>query len=428
MVVQETILAVDDKPDNLRLLSNILTGAAYKVRKVTSGRLALDAARIEPPDLILLDVMMPELDGYQVCEALKQQPETCDIPVIFLSALDSQSDKVRAFTVGGIDYITKPFQQQEVLARVKTHLQLRRLSQSLQQQNSQLQAEVEQRQQTEAELTSTLQDLRATQAQIVAKEKLASLGALMAGIAHELRNPLNFVNNYAESSVELITELIGDVANLANLAPAEGALDLAPLQAELVELRDNALAIHQHGQRAERIINSMMRHVHSSSDERQATDLNQLVEEAFKLAYHSRRSKLPDFNLTLQANFDPGVGQIKATTDLIRALINVIDNACYALYKKQQQDQDFRPTLSITTQKLPTQVKIQIRDNGIGIAPEAQSRIFDPFFTTKAKEGTGLGLSITHDIVVGQHQGSLSLTSELDVYTEFTLLLPLELP
>ncbi len=422
MAAQINILAVDDKPDNLRLLSKMLTGEAYKVRKVTSGRLAIEAARLNPPDLILLDIMMPDLDGYQVCEALKQQPETRDIPVIFLSALDDQANKVKAFVAGGVDYVTKPFQQEEVLARVRTHLQIRQLNQSLQAQNLQLQTEVTQRQQTEAELQITLQELRDTQAQIIVKEKLASLGALMAGIAHELRNPLNFVNNYAEGSVELLNELLEDLNSTLNEP------DSAELQERLIELRDNALAIHQHGQRAERIINSMMQHARSLPSEQQRVALNQLVEESFKLAYHSRRSNLPDFRVTLNANYDPSIGQIELFADLSRALINLIDNACYALYKKQQQDAAFQPMLQITTRRLPSQIEIRIRDNGTGIDADAQSRIFDPFFTTKANEGTGLGLSIAHDIVVGQHRGNLSVISELDNYTEFTLLLPLNLP
>ncbi len=422
MAAQINILAVDDKPDNLRLLSKMLTGEAYKVRKVTSGRLAIEAARLNPPDLILLDIMMPDLDGYQVCEALKQQPETRDIPVIFLSALDDQANKVKAFVAGGVDYVTKPFQQQEVLARVRTHLQIRQLNQSLQAQNLQLQTEVTQRQQTEAELQITLQELRDTQAQIIVKEKLASLGALMAGIAHELRNPLNFVNNYAEGSVELLGELLEELNSLLSKH------DSAELQERLIELRDNALAIHQHGQRAERIINSMMQHARSLLSERQRVDLNQLVEESFKLAYHSRRSNLPDFRVTLNASYDPSIGEVELFADLSRALINLIDNACYALYKKQQQDAAFQPMLQITTRRLPSQIEIRIRDNGTGIDAAAQSRIFDPFFTTKANEGTGLGLSIAHDIVVGQHRGNLSVISELDNYTEFTLLLPLNLP
>ncbi|MBW4465851.1 MAG: response regulator [Pegethrix bostrychoides GSE-TBD4-15B] len=423
MAVQASILAVDDKPDNLRLLAKILMGEAYKVRKVTTGRQALEAARLNPPDLILLDIMMPELDGYQICQALKQQPETCDIPIIFLSALDNQTDKVRAFTVGGVDYITKPFQQQEVLARVKTHLQIQQLTQSLRLQNSRLQAEVQQRQQTAAELTATLQELRDTQAQIIAKEKLASLGGLMAGIAHELRNPLNFVNNYAESSAELIDDLLSEIRSVS---PTD--ISLAELQAQLTEIRENALSIHQHGQRAERIITSMMQHARNRSDDRQLVDLNQLMEESFKLAYHSRRSNLPNFKVTLETDYDPSMGELELSTDLHRAFINLIDNACYALYKKQQQHSAFVPTLRIATRRLPSQVEIRIRDNGIGIAPEIQAQVFDPFFTTKANEGSGLGLSITHDIVVGQHRGSLSLVSELDDYTEFTLLLPTAFP
>lgn len=422
MAVRENILVVDDKPDNLRLLSNILTGEGYKVRKVLNGRLAVDAAQLDPPDLILLDIMMPEPDGYQVCRDLKANQKTQEIPIIFLSALDTIADKVKAFTVGGVDYITKPFQQEEVLARVKTHLQIRRLNQTLQERNTLLKQEVSQRQKIEGELKATLQELRETQGQIVAKEKLASLGALMAGIAHELRNPLNFVNNYAEGSLELISEIRSEIeAKASQLEPEL----LASLQELLVEVCDNAIAIHQHGQRAERIIQSMMQHARTEQGDRQLTDFKNLLEEATDLAYHSRRAQIPGFNITLHTEFDPAIGKIKVFPDLSRAFINLIDNACYAVHKKQQLlDGDYQPTVWITAQNLPHQIEVRIRDNGIGIDPDLQKKIFDPFFTTKANEGTGLGLSITYDVIVGQHRGTLTVNSELNVYTEFVVTLP----
>lgn len=445
MVTSADILVVDDKPDNLRLLSSILTNEGFKVRKVLSGQLAVDAAQIHPPDLILLDIMMPQPDGYQVCQDLKANPCTADIPIIFLSALDTVADKIKAFTAGGVDFISKPFQQEEVLARVKTHLQIRQLTKALQEQNQRLQAEIQQRCQVEAELSQALHELKSTQEQIIVKEKLASLGALMAGIAHELRNPLNFVMNYAESSVELAAEALdeltaatgprGESAPDAATEPSHSELSsetkrLATLQEILSDLRDNAAAIHQHGQRAERIIRMMMQHTRTEPCERKPTNLNELVAEALDLTYHSKRAQDSDFNLTIQTDYDPAVGMLSVSaSDLGRALINLIENACYALQEKYHQSPvGFTPTLLIQTRRHPDAVEIRIRDNGIGIAPEIQTKIFDPFFTTKAANGTGLGLSITYDVIVGQHQGTLKVTSQPQVFTEFLIGIPAQFP
>jgi two-component system, NtrC family, sensor kinase len=423
MGIRENILVVDDKPDNLRLLSNILAKEGYKVRKVLNGRLAVDAAQLDPPDLILLDIMMPAPDGYEVCQTLKANPQTQDIPIIFLSALDTVTDKVKAFTVGGVDYITKPFQQEEVLARVRTHLDMRRLNRALQQRNLMLKQEIKHRRRVAAELKQTLQELRATQEQIVVKEKLAALGALMAGIAHELRNPLNFVNNYAESSVELLDDI---QAELTAQAESIDPILLESLQESLADVRANAAIIYQHGQRAERIIQTMMQHTRAEPGDRRLTNLISLLEEAIELAYHSKRAQFPDFNVTIQTDYDAAIGLVNVSpSDLSRAFINLIDNACYAVYKKQQENESFEPIITITARSLAEQVEIKIRDNGIGIAPDVLNKVFDPFFTTKLNEGTGLGLSITYEVIVEQHRGSLEVNSELNSYTEFVITLPI---
>ncbi len=422
MIKKENILVIDDKPDNLRLLSNILTEAGYKVRKVLNGRLAIDAAQLDPPDLILLDIMMPETDGYQVCQSLKQSRQTEDIPIIFLSALDTVANKVKAFTMGGVDYITKPFQQEEVLARVKTHLQLRQLNRSLQQRNTLLKQEVKRRKKIAAELKTTLQELQAAQAQILIQEKVASLGTLTAGIAHELQNPLNFVNHSAESSIELVADTRTVIETQAiQLAPE--LLEL--LRERLTDIQENARAIHQHGQRAEQIIHNMMQPTQKLSN-RQWVNLNTLLAEATDVVSQRWRVKLPEFNITIHTEYDPALVSIEASSsDLSRAFINLIDNACYAVYYKQRQaNATFEPTIWITTHQRDHQIKVQIRDNGVGIAPDTQQQIFDPFFTTKANEGTGLGLFIAHDVIVAQHQGTLTVRSEINEYTEFTALFP----
>ncbi|NJO80420.1 MAG: response regulator [Cyanobacteria bacterium RM1_2_2] len=422
MIKKENILVIDDKPDNLRLLSNILTEAGYKVRKVLNGRLAIDAAQLDPPDLILLDIMMPETDGYQVCQSLKQSRQTEDIPIIFLSALDTVANKVKAFTMGGVDYITKPFQQEEVLARVKTHLQLRQLNRSLQQRNTLLKQEVKRRKKIAAELKTTLQELQAAQAQILIQEKVASLGTLTAGIAHELQNPLNFVNHSAESSIELVA----DTRTVIETQAAQLAPELLELLRErLADIQENARAIHQHGQRAEQIIHNMMQPTQKLSN-RQWVNLNTLLAEATDVVSQRWRVKLPEFNITIHTEYDPALVSIEASlSDLSRAFINLIDNACYAVYYKQRQaNATFEPTIWIRTHQRDHQIKVQIQDNGVGIAPDTQQQIFDPFFTTKANEGTGLGLFIAHDVIVAQHQGTLTVRSEINEYTEFTALFP----
>lgn len=273
--------------------------------------------------------------------------------------------------------------------------------------------------------------LKAIQQQVIAKEKLASLGALAAGIAHELRNPLNFVNNYAEGSVELTEELLIEIDNQSEHLDADTADYIKQM---LTDIKDNAAAIHNHGQRAESIIQSMMQHARTDSGQHQPADLNALLDQALEWACHSKQVKDNHFNVTIHKNYDASIGQLEVVeADLNRALINIIDNACYAIALKQQDAQQqtnnegatFTPTLWLTTRTLEEAVEIRIRDNGIGIAPAIAEKIFNPFFTTKpAGEGTGLGLSLTHDIIVGQHNGTLKVESELKVYTEFIMTLP----
>ena len=406
----EEILIVDDNPNNLRVLSTVLAEQGYDVRIATNGQMALESVQSQPPDLIFLDIKMPDMDGYDVCRWLKQKETTRDVPVIFISALDDVLDKVKAFNVGCADYVTKPFQQEEVLARARVHLRLRQATQTLERQNEDLQ--------------QTLQQLKAAQAQIIANEKLASLGMLTAGIAHEICNPLNFVNNYAKVSVKLTETVFSDIER--HSTPLSAAT-VDAVKALLNDIRGNLAAIHQHGQRAESIIRNMMQHARTGRIPYQLTNLNGVLAHAIQLVYHSIRAKNPDFNLKINADYDDVMGQLElAASDINRAFINIIENACYALQAKQvQTDETFTPTLWVKTSRRNSSVEIQIRDNGLGIEPEIQEKIFQPFFTTKpVGEGTGLGLSITHDIIVGQHQGTLSLATEPGNYTEFIITLP----
>ncbi|MEG4318496.1 MULTISPECIES: AAA family ATPase [unclassified Microcoleus] len=273
--------------------------------------------------------------------------------------------------------------------------------------------------------------LQAAQKQMIAQEKLSSLGMLTAGVAHELRNPLNFVNNYAELSVELTEELLAEIESNSEHLDADTRDYIKEM---LTDIKDNATAIHEHGQRADTIIHSMMQHARIDSGHRQRADLNALLDQAVDLAYQSRRASDDRFNAIICKDYDRTLGTWDVVAgDLSRAFINLIDNACYAVCEQQKylespadsQPQIFTSQLCIKTQNLGNVAQIRIRDNGKGIPAEILDKIFNPFFTTKpAGERTGLGLSLTHDIIVGQHGGTLQVETEPGVYTEFIIRLP----
>jgi len=307
------------------------------------------------------------------------------------------------------------------ITNAKLYAEVNQLNQNLEQANQQLEAYSETLEQKVEERTA---ELKTAQKQIVASEKLASLGALTAGIAHEIRNPLNFVTSLATLSEELTSEIAEQIDRQFQNLDSE-SLEL--INENLTYLKRNVSEINEQGQRANSIIQSMLMHARSEGSIRQKTDINALVAQALQLAYHSIRAKDKTFNLTIETDYDQSIGELDvAFSDLSRALINIIDNACYASYiKLSKMTADFNPTVSVTTKNLGTAIEIRIRDNGIGIPQENQQKIFLPFFTTKPPgQGTGLGLSITHDIIVGQHRGNLEVQTETGNYTEFIITLP----
>ena len=276
---------------------------------------------------------------------------------------------------------------------------------------------------TAAEVALT--DLRRTQDRLVQTEKMASLGQLTAGIAHEIKNPLNFVNNFSDLSVDLLNELNEAVAP-GKLAVADG------LRAEIDDitttLKGNLEKIAEHGRRADSIVKNMLLHSRTGPSEHRAIDLNTTVEEALNLAYHGARAETPGFNITMEKDLDPKAGTVDLyPQEFIRVMLNLIGNGFYAARNRANQttDQDYEPTLRLTTRDLGEQVEIRVRDNGTGISDAVRDKIFEPFFTTKpAGEGTGLGLSLSYDIVVKQHGGRLTVDSQIDTFTEFTITLP----
>jgi two-component system, NtrC family, sensor kinase len=273
------------------------------------------------------------------------------------------------------------------------------------------------------ELTKSLEELRTAQNRLVQTEKLASLGQLTAGIAHEIKNPLNFVNNFSAISVELIDEL--------QAALPKTSLDDAA-RAEISELTDllrgNLDKILQHGKRADSIVKNMLLHSREGSGERRQVDLNSIIDEALNLAYHGARAEKQEFKIRLERSFDPAAGEVELfPQEITRVFLNLISNGFYAAMKRKAETKldGYEATLAAATRNLGDCVEIRIRDNGGGIAPEVREKMFNPFFTTKPPgEGTGLGLSLSYDIIVKQHAGSIEVDTEPGEFTEFRIILP----
>jgi signal transduction histidine kinase len=273
------------------------------------------------------------------------------------------------------------------------------------------------------ELAASLEDLRTTQDRLVQTQKLASLGQLTAGIAHEIKNPLNFVNNFSVVSAELIDEL-QDILKRVSVDDKTGA-EIKELTATL---QGNLDKVVQHGKRADAIVKNMLLHSREGSGEHRLVDINALVEEGLNLAYHGARAEKQGFNITLQRSLDPAAGEVDVfPQDITRVLLNLISNGFYAATKRRAETNggDYEPTLVAETRNLGDRVEITIRDNGTGIPPDVKEKMFNPFFTTKpAGEGTGLGLSISHDIIVKQHGGSIEVKTQTGEFTEIRIILP----
>jgi GAF domain-containing protein len=308
--------------------------------------------------------------------------------------------EVRPFTEKQIEFVAN-FAKQAVIAIQNAHL-LNELKKRT------------------TELSQSLDDLRAAQDRLVQTEKLASLGQLTAGIAHEIKNPLNFVNNFSSLSAELTDELNDTLKDAGLTDKLRDEVD------ELTRLlKANLEKVVQHGKRADSIVKNMLLHSRAGAGEQRSADVNTLVEESLNLAYHGARAEKPGFNITLQRDFDASAGAAELfPQEITRALLNLISNGFYAATRRNGET-GFEPTLLATTKDLGGSVEIRIRDNGTGIPPEVKEKMFNPFFTTKpAGEGTGLGLSMTHDIVVKQHGGRIDVETRPGEFTEFTIILP----
>jgi signal transduction histidine kinase len=367
----------------------------------TTSRVALEGKPIHNPD-VLADPNYraseyQRLGNYRTMLGIPLLREGAPIGVFILTR-----EQVRPFADRQIELVTS-FADQAVIAIENVRL-------------------FDQVQERTNELSLSLDELRTAQDRLVQTEKLASLGQLTAGIAHEIKNPLNFVNNFSSLSTELIDEL--------NDALKPVTID-EKVRAEIDELtnmlKGNLEKVVQHGKRADSIVKNMLLHSREGSGEHRPADINAIVEESLNLAYHGARAEKSGFNITLKHDLDPSAGVVDLyPQEITRVFLNLISNGFYAAAKRKEAGEaGFEPSLTAATKNLGNKVEIRIRDNGTGIPPEVKEKMFNPFITTKpAGEGTGLGLSMSHDIVVKQHGGQMEVDTELGQFTEFIITLP----
>ena len=393
------ILIADDNENNLRVLSTMLREEDYTVRVATNGLQVLRSVGASKPDLILLDIHMPEMDGYTTCERLKADPMFNEIPVIFISALTETFNKVKAFETGAVDYITKPFQVEEVKMRVRTHLLLRRRS---------------------LELENAIAELKSVQLKLVEAEKMASLGVLSAGIAHEINNPINFVYAGVNSLIKNFNELqkaMDAVLQYAFQCPEAAKEINAICEKHRLPERMNTIPmlandIKTGAQRTTEIVKGLRLFTRSDQEEKALSNVVDSMEAALLLLKNQYKSKAE-----IIRQYDEDIPSIKCYPgQLTQALVNILHNAIDAIEEKG--------TITISLQYHEPLLLICISDTGSGIPEHLVSKIFDPFFTTKAVGGgMGLGLSITHGII-GKHQGTIRVESKVGSGTSFFIELP----
>ncbi len=420
------ILLVDDNPTNLKVLFEAIGGYGWKALMATDGESAIEQAEYAQPDLILLDVMMPGIDGFETCRRLKANPITENIPIIFMTALSETTDKVKGLEIGAVDYITKPFQKEEVIARLKLHLKLSLLTRNLEQQ-------VEQR---TAELTQSVGQLQQTQLQLIQSEKMSTLGQLVAGIGHEINNPIGFIGG----SCGNIEEYINDIFSLIKLQQEKLADSDDREIEELIEEIDLEYLMED----LPKLMNSMRQGITRLKDISLSlrtfarTDIAHQVEyqihEGLDSTLMLLKHRLKDIGNRPQIDIIKNYNELPPITcypgQLNQVFMNIIANAIDAfddLHSADDSTTNLPYTITIATSVDSTQntVLICIEDNALGMTPEVQSRIFEQSFTTKpVGKGTGLGLAISHQIIVDKHSGKIDCFSTAGKGTKFIITLP----
>ncbi|MDZ7962670.1 MAG: response regulator [Aulosira sp. DedQUE10] len=410
------ILIVDDNPTNLSVLSEALSIAGFRFRVAVNGESAIALVERNPPELILLDVQMPGIDGFETCRRLKANPVSQNIPIIFTTALGDIDSKTKGFSLGAVDYIPKPFSQEEVLARVRVHLQLKRLTKSL-----------------EEQLCDRTTALQQAQIQLVQQEKLSTLGELITGVAHEINNPINFIASnitYLEEHVVAVTKMIRLYQQeylhpTAKITKATKDLDLEFALKDMVKILDS---FKLGTDRLTNLSLSLRTFSRSDVDTKQPADLHQGLDSTLLILQHRLQGKgdrpgievIKYYGLLPEVNCYPG--------QINQVFMNILANAIEALDEAMMLGKmsDPIPQIQIATEMDSQQcVIIRIADNGIGIPESIQQRLFEPLFTTKpVGKGTGLGLSIAYQIIVEKHNGTLEVNSQLGQGSEFRIKIP----
>lgn len=441
---QFTILVVDDNPRNLSVIVDFLETKYETILIAQDGESAIRRAQYAKPHIILLDVLMPGIDGFETCDRLKKDKVTQNIPIIFMTALSNPEDKVKGFQVGAVDYVTKPIQQDELFARLKVHLQIQDLTKTLAAKNKLLtqyteglEIQVEKR---TIQLSESLEKLKTFQTQLVQQEKMSALGKLMTGLVHEINNPVNFIHGNLEHLENYTQDLFGLIKLYKTVDPGikkdiikaqEEEIDLEFIQEDLPNI---IASMHMGSSRIRAIISSLRKFSRIDKKVEKPVNIHAGLDSTILILKHRLK----------QTGERPAIKLVKNYGDiplfrchpgpLSQVFMSILDNAIDALeesnqYKSYQEIQAKPNQIMITTEQISEGwVKITIADNAFGISAAAQSQIFEPFFTTKPiGQATGLGLSISRQIIMEKHRGRLECVSTPGEGSEFQIYLPLHL-
>jgi signal transduction histidine kinase len=391
------ILLVDDSPTNLEVLSSYLKPLGYALLFATSGERAIEVAQAARPDLILLDIMLPGIDGYETCRRIHQALGQQEAPVLFLSALDAVANKVKGFESGGVDYISKPFQKEELIARVKTHLELF----AVRRENRRYAAEME-----------SLAQQRARA--LVHADRLATLGTLSAGVAHEINNPATFISVGIQTMARLWNDIEPVIAEKCRQDPAQ-----QPRLAFAIKNIPDLIANIKSGvSRIQKVVKALRTYAHAGASIKERCDIGECINDALDLCHNRLK-----YAITVEKNGMEALAPIYADAQhIVQVFVNLFTNAADAMNNGGNGEK--KGILRIGVSNENGMVRVIIDDSGNGIATDHLQRIWDPFFTTKSPEsGTGLGLSITRDIIV-EHGGTIKAENRPEGGARFTVSLP----
>ncbi|MGD1807433.1 hybrid sensor histidine kinase/response regulator [Dapis sp. BLCC M126] len=421
---KSTILVIDDNPTNLSLAANALEYRGFNVLIASDSLSGIKRAKFAHPDLILLDILMPEIDGFETCRRLKEDEKTQNIPVIFMTALNQSEYQVKGFQVGAVDYVTKPIQIEEVLARVNLHLQLYFLTQKLEQQ-------VEER---TTKLNRALQELQESQLQLVQSEKMSSLGLLLAGITHEIKNPLGFIAGNLEHTEVAVKELIEYLKLYQEIFPVSGTIiqekaEEIELEYLLSDLPKMLISMKQGIEKIQEISRSMQTLSRADRNEKVNFNLHEGIDSTLMILKHRLKANEYRSGINVIKNYGSIPLILGFPGQLNQVFMNLIANAIDVfdeVISNQTRTDDLIVEISTEISLDYQQVMIKIKDNGHGMSEEIKKQIFDNLFTTKeVGKGTGLGLSISRQIVEEKHQGKIFCESKLGQGTIFTIILPI---